>query len=226
MVIALLVDLDDTLMDDRQAMARAVLQLRAKRELVARGAAGDGELAARWDELGRRLWAQCAAGEIGFVEQRRMRLRETFCLALSDGDADLLFGDYLAFYEQHWALLPGAEEFLASTEHLPRAIITNGQRAQVQKKLGKLGLESRFQAIVTPQDCGAKKPDPKIFLYALERLGVSPQSALMVGDNLASDIDPALALGMKVFHVRPGEEGRSIAHAARAAFPDPLPLSR
>jgi putative hydrolase of the HAD superfamily len=41
------------------------------------------------------------------------------------------------------------------------------------------------------------KPNVKIFKTAISEMGVSPFEALMVGDNLKSDIKPALELGMK-----------------------------
>ena len=95
--------------------------------------------------------------------------------------------------------------------------MTNGHRAQVHKKLQALGLAHHFQVVVTPDDCGAKKPDPRIFLYALEHLGVQPQHTLMVGDNAVSDIAPAVALGMQVFHVDHTVNGQSIGDCIRHA---------
>ena len=212
---ALLIDLDDTLIDDRGAMASAVLQFRRMHLLLPNE--DDGKVAARWDEVGRSLWRRLALGEVSFLEQRRLRLRDVFLLELSDDEADSLFADYLSFYEQNWALLPGAAEFLAATSHLPRAIVTNGHRPQAQKKITNLGLATHFQAVVTPEDCGARKPNPAIFLHALELLGVKPSEALMVGDNHDADIAPALALGMQAFHVDPRQVGKSIRYAAGAA---------
>ncbi len=210
---ALLLDLDDTLTDDRRAMAAAVVQLREQLGLTP--SEDSRVIAARWDAIGRSLWAWCAAGEISFAAQRRARLRETFGIALADQQADAMFDEYLHLYTLQWSLLPGATEFLGATAHLPCALDTNGHRAQVRKKLQALGLTAQFQVVVTPEDCGAKKPDPRIFLYAMARLGVQPQQALMVGDNPLSDIAPAVALGMQVFHVDPTVNGQSIGDCIR-----------
>lgn len=212
---ALLVDLDDTLLDDRGAMASAVLTFRRKHGLAL--CEDDEVVTTRWDESGRRLWRRLAFGEVGFQEQRRLRLREVFSLHLADDQADALFADYLNYYERSWRLLPGAEEFLEATCRLPRVILTNGHRPQAQRKLEQLGLSSQFEALVTPDDCGARKPDPKIFLHTLDLLGVKASQAVMIGDDMDADIKPALALGMKVFHVSPFETGRSIRDAASAA---------
>ena len=215
MPAALLIDLDDTLIDDRGAMAAAVLRFRRSHSLAMHEQ--DAIVAERWDTVGRSLWRRLALGEVSFTEQRRMRLRETFSIVLTDEEADLLFSEYVKDYEQCWALLPGAEEFLVATAHLPRVIVTNGHRPQAHKKISMLGLTPHFRAVVTPDDCGARKPDPKIFQHALQLLGVKAGDALMVGDNHESDIAPALALGMQAFHVSSSVVGRSIRDAASAA---------
>ena len=114
---ALLIDLDDTLLDDRGAMADAVLAFRQKHGLC--NEEGDDFISARWDSIGREVWRKLALGELTFVEQRRIRLRETFLLTLSDIEADELFESYLECYERSWRLLPGADLFLERTSHLP-----------------------------------------------------------------------------------------------------------
>ncbi|MEO8384591.1 MAG: HAD-IA family hydrolase [Betaproteobacteria bacterium] len=212
---ALLLDLDDTLIDDRGAMADAVLLFRKTHNLCC--SEEDHSVAARWDEVGRSLWRRMALGEVTFIEQRRLRLKETFDIAPSDAEADSLFNSYLGFYERTWRLMPGAQAFLNHTAHLPRAIVTNGLGAQARKKLDRLGLTKHFQVVVTPDDCGVRKPDLRFFNYALDLLGVKAEDVLMIGDSEEADIAPALLLGMKAFHVSPHIPGRSIEDAAHAA---------
>lgn len=208
MTKAFLVDLDDTLLDDRRAMADAVLQLRAHRELAP--GIEDDALIQLWDSVGRELWKGMGLGRIALVEQRRLRLRRVFELELTDDEADALFADYLVHYENAWSLLPGAQEFLDLTAHLPRVIVTNGNKPQVLRKLTMLDLTRQFQAVVTPEDCAARKPDSRMFLYALNLLGVKPKEAVMIGDNLEDDVLPAEALGMRAFHLNHLEGWQSI----------------
>ena len=73
---ALLLDLDDTLLDDRGAMAKSILLFRASHGLVAQEC--DDAVVRRWDEVGRNLWRQLALGQVSFEDQRRIRLRTTF----------------------------------------------------------------------------------------------------------------------------------------------------
>ncbi len=46
---------------------------------------------------------------------------------------------------------------------------------------------------------GWTKPHPTIFRAVLERLGVEPEDAVMIGDSLQDDIEGARALGMRAF---------------------------
>jgi HAD superfamily hydrolase (TIGR01549 family) len=60
---------------------------------------------------------------------------------------------------------------------------------------------------------GKVKPDPSIFRAALDKLGVAPVNAAMVGDSPEDDVEGARALGMRAFLVDrderfPGLEGR------------------
>ncbi|HET7856082.1 MAG TPA: HAD-IA family hydrolase [Gaiellaceae bacterium] len=48
---------------------------------------------------------------------------------------------------------------------------------------------------------GKVKPDPSIFRAALDRLGVRPEEAAMVGDSPEDDVEGALALGMRALLV-------------------------
>jgi putative hydrolase of the HAD superfamily len=74
---------------------------------------------------------------------------------------------------------------------------------------------------------GVAKPDPAIFLLALESLGVPPSpTVLHVGDSLRSDVDGALAAGLQPVHfdpygICPAPDGhahtRSLADLAQSA---------
>lgn len=72
--------------------------------------------------------------------------------------------------------------------HVKTAIVTNGG-TQVQKaKIMKTNLDLFFEVIIVSDEVGIAKPDPGIFELALNRLDVSPESTLFVGDNLEKDI--------------------------------------
>jgi putative hydrolase of the HAD superfamily len=67
--------------------------------------------------------------------------------------------------------------------------------AGLGEHLERSGLASAFAAVVSSAEAGSAKPDPAIFAYALERLGVRPERALHIGDSDA-DRDGARAAGL------------------------------
>jgi putative hydrolase of the HAD superfamily len=73
--------------------------------------------------------------------------------------------------------------------------------------LAGLGVGDRFAAVATSAAVGAPKPDPAIFLAALERLGVAPAAALHCGDSLEHDCAGARAAGMAAVLI--DREGRA-----------------
>jgi putative hydrolase of the HAD superfamily len=68
-----------------------------------------------------------------------------------------------------------------------RGLITNGQPTQ-RVKVEAMRLTSLLEVMVISEEVGMKKPDPRIFRMALERLGVDASEAVFVGDNLELDI--------------------------------------
>ncbi|PKQ37197.1 MAG: HAD family hydrolase [Actinobacteria bacterium HGW-Actinobacteria-1] len=62
--------------------------------------------------------------------------------------------------------------------------------------LGALGVRERVDVVLSSADVGLRKPDPRIFELACERLGVVPSEAAHVGDHHYSDILGARAVGM------------------------------
>ena len=61
----------------------------------------------------------------------------------------------------------------------------------------KIGLAGLFHVAVTSGDVGAAKPDPAIFRAALSRAGVHAHEAVHVGDQPSSDVQGALAVGIR-----------------------------
>jgi putative hydrolase of the HAD superfamily len=59
------------------------------------------------------------------------------------------------------------------------------------------GLESYLDLVVTSKEVGADKPEPAIFLAALERAGVNAQETIYVGDQYQTDVLGARGVGIR-----------------------------
>jgi HAD superfamily hydrolase (TIGR01509 family) len=65
-------------------------------------------------------------------------------------------------------------------------------RADVER----YGLAGELDVQVWSEEVGARKPEPAIFMHALDRLGIDPVDALFVGDGLENDVQGAGDVGM------------------------------
>lgn len=212
---ALLLDLDDTLVDDRAAIRCAFEAFfDAHRDRIGDG---DEEAAlARWWSVAATHWRRFEHGEVSFFEQRRARVREFLRAEFTDFEADAAFEPYRVAYEGAWRPVPACAQFLEKTARLPKVIVTNGERDQQLRKLAKCGISNHVLATVTPMDCGHWKPSHGIFLAALAVLDVEPSRCLMIGDDIARDIQPANELGIRAFHIEPNNPLRTLLHAIGA----------
>ncbi len=62
----------------------------------------------------------------------------------------------------------------------------------------QLGLSDSIDFAVTSSEVGCEKPDPRIFAEALRRAdSTPPRNAVMVGDQIESDINGAMAAGIR-----------------------------
>ncbi|GAA3974487.1 HAD family hydrolase [Actinomadura viridis] len=205
-VEAVLFDLDGTLLDHAGAAAAA-----AAASLPGTDAA---YVARRWLELEELVFARYLAGELGFAEQRRVRVTILAAeLGLGDWDAaraDAWIAAYLERYRDAWRVFPDVAGCLDALESraVPIGIITNGDGAQQRAKIEGLGLADRFPHVVISGEAGAAKPAAEIFHLACRTIGVAPGRAGYVGDRLTTDALGARAAGMLgVWLDRPGEGG-------------------
>ncbi|HEX2089060.1 MAG TPA: HAD family hydrolase [Actinomycetota bacterium] len=74
--------------------------------------------------------------------------------------------------------------------------------ALVRQDLDRLGLARFLEATVFSSEIGYRKPDPRIFQTALERLESDPAETVFVGDRLLDDISGARAVGMRGVQTR------------------------
>ncbi len=189
-----LFDLDDTLFAHSAAVAHGVLAHR-----TALGLPGDdtAELD-RWVALEEHHYHRYLRGELGYQQMRRERARgfvEPHGAALDDAAADAWFAHYVELYRSGWMLFDDTLPTLAS---LPQrlGIITNAERAFQLGKIEAMQITGHFEHVVASGEVGHAKPDPRIFLAAVQRFGVDAAQAAYVGDRLHTDAIGAAEAGL------------------------------
>lgn len=204
---AVLFDLDDTLYTDFDTTNRA-------------GIRAVGEYAAR-------VWGVAQeAVEHAFVQARRTLARRFPCMPQSHNrifiayemleqfgvhglhHAHAINRIYWQAQMQAMEVCPDAPDLLRTLHERGIAIaVCTDMYADIQlEKLDKLGLLTWVDHMVTNEEAGMDKPSAPMFLLALEKCGVCPREAVMVGDNFVHDIQGALDHGMQAVWInRKGE---------------------
>lgn len=93
-------------------------------------------------------------------------------------------------------------------------ILSDAPIKEAWLRLAYLNLHHIFDAVVTFDETGERKPSPLPFKMVLERLGVKPKEALMVGDWAERDIVGASKVGMKTAFARYGDTFNTESHNA------------
>ena len=116
---------------------------------------------------------------------------------------------------RHWPAFADSAAALAELKRHFRflVLVTNGDRVSARVMANTLG--SPFSEIITEEDMGAAKPDPRAFKYFiahLERLGVKRERILHVAQSQYHDIGAARDAGLTTAwiyrrHGQPGYGG-------------------
>lgn len=206
MLKAVFFDLDDTLLETHeahQAALSASCALAAERHPEWTADA----LARVFSETFHRLEVELEAGRLNLTSQllyRTLTWEETLrsCGLPLDLGAELA-RVYLDRRREQYRLyeeVPALLDELASRYRL--VLVTNGLSDLQREKVAAVRLERWITRIAVSGELGSWKPDPGIFRHALELAEVSPDEAVMVGDNLAKDVGGAASVGIRTVWVR------------------------
>lgn len=98
--------------------------------------------------------------------------------------------DYRRMTLDYTFIYPDAKEVLQNLG-VKKGLVTNGSSLGQREKIKKYDLEQYFDTIVISGEIGRSKPNPEVFIRALEDLGSSPEETLYVGDSPESDVSGA-----------------------------------
>ncbi|HEX6211682.1 MAG TPA: HAD family hydrolase [Methylomirabilota bacterium] len=197
---ALLLDLDDTLLD----YSGGVDDCWAGACADAAAAVAQGPLVAALAETRRSFWHDPAHNRRQRVDMLRAWTSiATQALERCGGDPRLGAAIAEAFAARRRAvmtLFPDARRFLSALQDrgLPVGLVTNGDAREQRAKIERHELAPFFGAIVIEGEFGAGKPDAEVYQAALAALGVRPgPDVWMVGDHLEFDVAGPQRLGLR-----------------------------
>jgi 2-phosphoglycolate phosphatase len=179
-------DLDGTLIDSREDIARAVNHA-----------------------LARHGFAELPLETIsGYVGDGAVKLLESATgLSADDPSIPALYASFIDYYAAHpvvtTQVFPGVFPALDALSGLLLSVCTNKPRLTTDLILRALELTPRFRAVVAGDDLPRKKPDPLPIVHLAERLGLPLSELVVVGDG-AQDIAAGRAAGVRTIGVRHG----------------------
>ncbi|WOV85832.1 YjjG family noncanonical pyrimidine nucleotidase [Sporosarcina jeotgali] len=188
-----LFDLDDTLLEfntsERNAFRNAFTQAGLEEGI-------DG-YRTEYKAISKVLWRQLEEGTTTMDELNVSRFRQLFDKFGIELDPVSFSDTYLTLLGKEAHLIDGVLEMLDRLGDVRLAIVTNGfVKAQIAR-VACSALNNRFETIVSSDEAGFQKPRPEIFQEALDRLGVTDKSrVLMTGDSLTSDIRGGMNYGV------------------------------
>lgn len=202
---AILFDLDDTLIrayaQPEEAWTRllhvfaAPLEAHDEAAITRVRTAIMDEARAFWNDR-----AEAAKWRLDIAGARRLSVRRGLDRLghADDALADRIADSFTELRRQEYRLYPDAHATVDALREagVRLALVTNGAGETQRAKIERFDLAHRFHHIQIEGEFGQGKPELAVYRHALERLGVGPEEAWMVGDNFEWEVVAPQALGM------------------------------
>ncbi len=210
-------DLDHTLWDYETNSRETLEELYLQYNLQAKGIDTCDQFTTHFTIVNTRLWELLDKGAITsdvIRKQRFKQILENFSIRNEKLCEDLSH-DYITESPKKGKLMPYALEVLDYlSDHYELSVITNGFDEIQHTKLQSSNLVAYFDHIITSQRAGSRKPSCEIFNFALSCHGIKNHQAIMVGDNLVTDIGGACSAYIDAVFFNP----EKITHDGHSAF--------
>jgi len=210
-------DLDHTLWDFEKNSAETLTELYHKFNLNEFGVDSLELFIKVYQNRNEVMWEQYRYGKIDRDTLRNKRFEFTFDdlgieeVALSN----FLSEEYIRIAPYKTNLFPDTHEVLTYLkEKYVLHIITNGFVETQFKKMNSSQLTDYFSEIIISEQTGFKKPDPNIFIHAIEKANTNADESLMIGDNLDVDIAGARSANIDQVYFNPNK----VAHTHRSTY--------
>ena len=123
-------------------------------------------------------------------------------VSLQDDVIHKLSVDYVKYLSTFNFLIEGTIDILEYLKGSYRLhIITNGFDEVQHKKMAQSNIINYFETTTNAELAGVKKPNSKIFDYALHLANTKANKSIMIGDSLEADVLGALAVGISPIHL-------------------------
>ena len=202
-------DLDGTLWDFDANSYETLIELCSSYNLIQKGIVDYEQFINTYKIHNARLWDLYNVNKITQKDLRRERFQKTLAdFGIHDFKlAEEIGEEYIRICPRKNKLFPytfAVLDYLKAKYMLH--IITNGFHKTQHIKLVQSNLKHYFNQIVTSENTGVKKPNPKIFEYALDLANAKNNESIYIGDNLEVDILACQDYGIDGLYFNPKKE--------------------
>lgn len=200
-------DLDHTLWDFERNSSESLEEIFLNFSLETIGLDSSTSFINTFLRINTSLWDSFDRGIIhhGYIRENRFRMVFEE-LGVNCPPHHVEIGDYYLQSLPHKNhLLEGALDSLhyLTNKGYAMHIITNGFNDIQAKKIASSGITHFFKHVITFENASAKKPDPRIFEFALELSNAETDESIMIGDNWFADILGAKRAGLDTIYYNP-----------------------
>lgn len=157
-----------------------------------------------YEPINFKYWKLYREEKVTKQELRYGRLKDTFNeidISLSDQLIDNLSEDYIVYLSSFNYVFDSTYDVLDYLNaKYELHIITNGFEEAQEKKMKASNLRKYFNTVTNSEMVGVKKPNPKIFNFAMDLANAKPEHSVMIGDSLEADIKGAIDVGMQALY--------------------------
>ena len=200
-------DLDHTLWDFEKNSSESLEEIFHHHQLSRYGISSLESFVGCFLKINTALWDAFDRGQLhhAYIRENRFKMVFEELGAECPSDHAEIGEFYLRSLPHKKHLLAGALELLNYTASAGYGmhIITNGFNEIQARKIASSEIGHFFEHVVTFETANAKKPDRRIFEYAMEMAQTTADQSLMVGDNWIADILGAKQVGMDTVYLNP-----------------------
>ncbi|WP_115463200.1 YjjG family noncanonical pyrimidine nucleotidase [Winogradskyella aurantiaca] len=153
-----------------------------------------------YEPINLKYWKLYREERISKPDLRYNRLREAFDSVAyfpADEVIDILSISYIEHLTTINYLFEGTVDLLEYLkQNYQLHIITNGFSEAQERKLINSNILDYFQTVTNSEQVGVKKPNPRIFNFAMQVASAAPDESIMIGDNIEADVEGAENVGM------------------------------
>jgi HAD superfamily hydrolase (TIGR01509 family) len=172
-----------------------------------------------WKEFLRALGKEVPDSELDFILDGRKRedILVHFLGPLSEAQLEQygrLKNDLFWQAASEVVLIPGALEFIECLHAagITMAVATSASASRTHSILSRIGLRTRFRAVITGEEVRKGKPDPGIYRLACQRIHCPPNAAVAIEDA-ASGVRAAKEAGLRCIGIAGSKSGEQLTAA-------------